>query len=274
MSQSEVDSALEETGALDVVLIPEQHAWVFRGSKLDIRTRFGVRIDAVDDQIVVQIGHQDRQSGIMLVDGFYLWDQWNMSDQGCDAILQFLEVMHRQIEIFAFSMNESVPMEVVQFVQMTGKRFVSALAARRGTNGQLIRSNVITRKAINTMIQQVKKGAIRIPPVPELVRDLHYITDTNQMERKFVLCLAGFCDFMLKQHAVGREGRPMPDPQSTRYAPGRVGGQPHLPQYGVPGDKNEIDTIRRRTGSFIGVGANQQSTVSGRRTFPKPLRGR
>lgn len=273
LSATEIENVVQPSGMLDVVWDDDRASFVFIGTPTTTRTRFGLRIDAVEDQLIVQVGHQDRETKVLWIDGFYVWDEWTTRDAGCEGVLHFLDALRQGVVIYAASLNRSVPYEISQWLQTSGIRFTTELAAKRGQSGQLIRTMAISRQAINMTVQQIKKGSIRVPEVEALVRDLSYLTETNAMQRVFVKALAGFVDFAEKQHVVGTEARPMPAAISTRMTPGMPLGPPRMPTAGVyGGNEDVIDRVRKRAG-YVGSTGNALTAQPGKRTFPKPLRG-
>lgn len=273
LSKGEIDDATNEEPAFTVSY--QDGFPRFEGMMAPIPgVRYGVRIDALGDQIVVQVGHTERAVGNLILDGFYLWDDYVTVDAGCESVVKFLVDLHSKVEIFAFSLNESVPYEIIQFAQTSGRRFTTALAAKRGQRGQLVRSAGVSRRAVNLMIQQLKKGVLQIPASDPLIRDLKYLTEANQGKRVFVQCLAGFVEFMLKQHAVGQEANLLATPTQSPLSPGQSSGMPRLPSYGVNGSGGEeIDRLRQRvnaTPENMGMRTRAVSGTQSRRNFAKP----
>lgn len=280
LSQSEVDAVVSDDNAF-LVSYDEGYPKFEDVIEVSRAIKYGIRVDAVEDQLVIQIGHQDRQDGIVVLDGFYTFTDYGFADAGCEHVLNFLHKVNQTLQIFAFSLNEGVPYELIQFVQQTGKKFTTSLAARKNNKGQLVRSSGISRKAVNLTIQQIKKGAVQIPQSDLLIRDLKYITIDNQMRRVFVGCFAGFVDFMMKQHTVGVESREMAQPsKGVPTAAGRSLGMPGLPTHGITGGGGrEIDQIRARNRNTAIPGGSAERKVQkvvglqSKRNFAKPMRG-
>lgn len=276
ITSEDIDRITQDSGIFKIIIGGEEgnRFPIFEGLNMVPRgMRFGVRIDAVNDQLVLQIGRQDRTSKLIFVDAFLVWDSYSYLNVGCESVLDFLYNLLVSVEVFAFSLNEAVPLEIVNFVQQSGKRFVSALGSKRGQNGKLIRSTSITRKTIQILIQQIKKGTIRVPPAEKLSRDLKHMTEDNQLERRFVSCLAGFTEFVLKQHTVGSEGQQLAMP--TKLSSPR--GMPAMTMTGGTGvtgvGGRDVDMLRARiprppTAKTVTVPANPNQS-----SLPSPLRG-
>lgn len=274
-TQAEIEDATHNEAVLDVTYLDNAgfHTPQYNGVYRDVKgIRFGVRIDSVDDQLLVCLGHQDKKTSQTVIDGFYIWDAYSTYDATCEGPVLFLQGLIRDLDVFAFSLNESVPLELISFIQSSGKRFVSALAARKNGQGQLIRSTSVNRKSIQIFTQQIKKGAVLIPKVENLIRDLSYMTEDNILDRRFVRCAAGFVEFFLKQFTVGAESRPMVNPKIATSSPGRARNLPGIPMGSIAGGGQELDHLRVRNNLPSPTSASV-SAPSSRKNFPTPAVG-
>jgi len=275
LKETEIEPVILDTQlfAVEYVEVEGTPVPVFHGitDLMPKNARFGIRIDAVEDLLVVTVGRYAREAQLVMVDGYYVWEAQSYLDFGCESVIQFLSGLTDQVEVFAFSLNESVPLEILDFIKATGKRFTSALAARKRARGQLIRSTTVGRKSIQVLIQQIRKAAIRFPRVEQLIRDLKFLTEDNQLDRIFVRCLAGFLDFVLKQSAVGLESQPMAQPVATVQSPvQRMRGLMPTPGMGAIPGANPLDTIRSRYGYQPPVKPVASSGPRSHRNMPVP----
>jgi len=179
------------------------------------------RVDAMGDLLITVLGWHDKTNNRLFVDEFLIWEEYT-NDFSLDKFQEFIRSLLAKITIDAFSLNGNVPIEIVNFLRNTGRRVSSPLAARtlgsRGSN-RVARTAVINDTAIRMMVSQLKKGNLSVPRCDSLAKDLKYMTDDNQKERKFVCALAGWTDFASRETTFGRTGQSMPRPTAATAAP-------------------------------------------------------
>lgn len=268
LRESEINMVTFDSSVVNVV-IGDDGIPVFVGTTpfAPLNAKFIVRLDAVSDLLILTLGRFDRQSKIVTIDGVWDWSNGLYLADAGSSVMSFIEEMLRSVNVSGFSLNESVPLDIVNYVQTSGKKFISALGAKKAHQGHLVTGSTVGRRAIQILIQQIRKGGIRIPSNPQLLRDLKYMTEDNQLERVFVNAVAGFLDFVLRQTAVGSEGQTLAPAISTRS--GVASRMPSSPADRVSGvGGGEIDSLRSQ--SRIG-GKTVRPATSGQSNMPLPV---
>lgn len=225
VSSTLVENAVHETHVLNI----EPHRTV-EGSSYHILDTTGlalepyernrkrvVRVDAHRDMLIFVMGWNDKLNTQLFVDEFLIWEDYT-NQATLQYFQHFVSELLRVVTLDSFSLNATVPIEVVNFLRGTGRRVSSPLSSRtagyRGAN-RVARSTDVNDSLIRMMVSQLKKGNLSIPHSPPLLKDLKYMTDDNRRDRAYVCALAGWNDFASREISFGRTGQSMPRPQAT-----------------------------------------------------------
>lgn len=180
-----------------------------------------VRIDATDDYMLMVIGWNDKVNQRLYVDEFLIWEDYT-NQTTLIYLQQFVTKLLNMASVEAFSLNVFVPIELVNFLRGTGRRVSSPLTSRnvttRGAN-RVAKTGAISDPIIRMMVSQMKKGNLSVPRVEPLIKDLKFMTDENQTDRKFVSALAGWTDFISREMTYGQGAHAMPRPTTATSAP-------------------------------------------------------
>lgn len=180
-----------------------------------------IRIDATDDYIIFIVGWNDKIQQRLFVDSFLVWEDYTNAG-ALDYIETFIAAMLRIATVETFSLNANIPIELVNFIRGTGRRVSSPLSnansGRKG-NSHVAKTGSISEAMIRTMVSQIKKGNLVFPRHPSLIKDLKFMTDDNQRDRKFVGALAGWTDFISREATFGRTAQVMPRSIAASSAP-------------------------------------------------------
>lgn len=172
------------------------------------RVRVG-RIDVVDDRLIFLMGWHDRKEKKLNVEVYQIWEDFFNLERFTDMLLQLYEVCNLQ----SFSCNEYTPVDLITFLQDTGRKVSTSLstrAPRSGRKSRVARASATTASVIRVMISQLKKGNLFIPQSFPLIKDLKFMTGDNMNERVFARALAGWTDFALREVTYGHMSRRMP----------------------------------------------------------------
>lgn len=163
------------------------------------------RIDAVDDTLLICGGYH---YGGRLISEFFL--RWQNFDQPevFEEVTKVLYTLFTNLKMESFSLNEHVPVELINFLQSHGRRITSALAT--SSSGMLMNTSVISKKSIRLLVSAIKQAKIHFFPFEDLIKDLRYMTHDNMMERRYVACLAGWYEFMSKEASFGTASKSLP----------------------------------------------------------------
>lgn len=179
-----------------------------------------VRIDAAGDYLIFVMGWNDKLNQQLFVDEYLIWEDYTNSTTQ-QYFETFVNSLLKLYSIETFSLNANVPIEIINFLRGTGRRISSPLANRsagRAAN-RVATTGVVSGPVIRMMISQLKKGNLSIPRTVPLIKDLKFMTDDNQRERKFVSALAGWTDFASREISFGRTGQSMPRSIAANAAP-------------------------------------------------------
>jgi hypothetical protein len=203
------------------------------------------RLDAHENRLLFCCGWQDKADNKLRADLFLEWEDYDQPQVFANVQFVLLNLFsHFRIE--AFSLNEHVPIELINFLQQNGRNVSSALVTGI-VPGKLTKTAPLQKKAVKLLVTQVKQGNILFVHQQNLLTDLQYMTSDNLDKRQYVSCLAGWVDFLSKESTFGVTSKPLP--RATSGAP--VGPPP--PQMNplrsqTPhlNNEREIERIRAR----------------------------
>lgn len=216
-----------------------------------------VRIDAVDDYLIMVVGWNDKVNQRLYVDEFLVWEDYT-NQETLTFFQQFVQGLLHLSTIDAFSLNAYVPIEVVNYLRGTGRRVSSPLAARnvssKGAN-RVAKVGEISDTIVRMMVSQMKKGNLTIPgDAGPLIKDLKFMTNERTTERKFVAALAGWTDFISREMTYGHGATTMPRPTSAVSAPINPAVSQQKPtRTSVRTGAPDIDRIRLKYNQSLGV---------------------
>jgi hypothetical protein len=236
------------------------------------------RVDVWNDTLLFVLGWNDSDHGRLYIDEFLEWEHFTNSDSLL-YLQQFIIELMGIMRISAFSLNELIPLELVTFLGTTGTRVSSPLSSRvqGGKANTVARTIQVTPTAVRMAIQQLKKGNLSIPRVVNLVKDLKYTTEDNQMQRPYLKALAGWTDFASREMSFGRSGNTMPRPITGVSAPVNPLNTSRAQPAAATGrtGTGDIDRIRAQYSQTLRdsqpTPRKPQNSV---RSLPRPIRGR